>query len=43
MSHKNIIKFEGLYETDNLIYLVTEYLSGGTLEDFMKDRCKLTA
>jgi serine/threonine protein kinase len=27
-----------VYETDSLIYLVTEYLSGGTLEDTLKNR-----
>ena len=36
LSHPNIIRFEGIYETDNLIYLVTEYLSGGTLVDFLR-------
>lgn len=41
LSHPNIIKFEGIYETDNLIYLVTEYLSGGTLVDFMRNKSKL--
>jgi hypothetical protein len=33
-----LIKYDGLYETDNLIYVVTEYLSGGTLEDAMKNK-----
>ena len=33
-----MIKYDGLYETDNLIYLVTEYLSGGTLDDVMKNK-----
>lgn len=41
LSHPNIIRFEGIYETDNLIYLVTEYLSGGTLVDFMRNKGKL--
>ena len=41
LNHPNIIRYEGIYETDNLIYLVTEYLSGGTLEEFMRDRTKL--
>jgi serine/threonine protein kinase len=41
LNHPNIIKFWGIYETDNLIYLVTEYLSGGTLEDFMRNKATL--
>ena len=32
------MKYDGLYETENLIYLVTEYLSGGTLDDVMKNK-----
>ena len=38
IDHPNLIKYDGLYETDNLIYLVTEYLSGGTLDDVMKNK-----
>jgi serine/threonine protein kinase len=38
LSHPNIIRFWGIFETDNLIYLLTEYLSGGTLEDFMRNK-----
>jgi serine/threonine protein kinase len=41
LKHPNIIRFWGIYETDNLIYLVTEYLSGGTLEDFMRNKSTL--
>jgi serine/threonine protein kinase len=41
LNHPNIIKFWGIYETENLIYLVTEYLSGGTLEDFMRNKSTL--
>lgn len=41
LNHPNIIRFWGIYETDNLIYLVTEYLSGGTLEDFMRNKSTL--
>ena len=36
LDHPNIIAFDGIYETANLIYMVTEYLSGGTLEHFMR-------
>ena len=42
LDHPNIIKYEGVYETDNLIYLVTEYLEGGTLEEAMRHKSKLT-
>lgn len=41
LEHPNIIRFHGIYETDNLIYLVNEYLSGGTLEDFMRNKATL--
>lgn len=41
LNHPNIIRFEGIYETENLIYLVTEYLSGGTLVDFMRNKNNL--
>lgn len=42
LDHPHIIKYEGVYETDNLIYLVTEYLEGGTLEEAMRHKIKLT-
>ena len=41
LDHPNIIRYEGIYETDNLIYLVTEYLSGGTLDEYMKNKTQL--
>jgi serine/threonine protein kinase len=41
LNHPNIIRFEGIYETDNLLYLVTEFLSGGTLVDFMRNKTTL--
>jgi serine/threonine protein kinase len=41
LSHPNIIKFEGIYETENMIYVLTELLSGGTLADFMRNKSKL--
>ena len=36
LEHPNIIKFDGIYETSNLIYVVTEYLSGGNLAAFKR-------
>lgn len=42
IDHPNLIKFDGLYETESLVYLVTEYLSGGTLEDTLKNKAILT-
>lgn len=38
IDHPNLIKYDGLYQTDSLVYLVTEYLSGGTLEDTLKTK-----
>lgn len=32
LDHPNILHFDGIYETESLVYVVTEYLSGGTLE-----------
>lgn len=32
-NHKNIIKLEGVYETEHSIYLVLELLEGGLLSD----------
>ena len=42
LDHPNIIEFDGVYETENLVYLITEYLDGGTLEDFLKVKMNLT-
>ena len=42
LDHPNIIAFDGLYETENLVYLITEYLDGGTLEDTLKVKMNLT-
>lgn len=41
LDHRNIIRFEGIYETENMIYVLTEYLSGGTLADFMRNKSSL--
>lgn len=32
MHHKNILAMEGIYETENSIYIVTDLLSGGDLQ-----------
>lgn len=32
-NHKNIIKLEGVYETEHSIYLVLELLEGGLLSE----------
>ena len=33
LDHPNIVKFFGVFEEGNNIYLVMEYLNGGTLFD----------
>ena len=42
IDHPNLIRYDGLYETDSLVYLVTEYLSGGTLEETLKAKTSHT-
>ena len=32
-NHKNLIKLDGVYETDHSIYLVLELLEGGLLSE----------
>lgn len=36
--HKNIIEFMKVEETKNSIFIVTEYMSGGNLKNFIKSR-----
>lgn len=37
LSHPNIVKFENFVETDNYIYIVMEYLRGGTLKEYIQN------
>lgn len=36
LSHRNIMKLEGVYETENSIYVILEYLEGAQLNDLLK-------
>lgn len=38
INHPNVIRYNGIYETDNMVYIVTQYLSGGTLADSMRNK-----
>ena len=37
ISHPNIVKYYKYYEENERIYIIMEYLEGGTLKDFIKD------
>ena len=41
--HPSLMKLEGVYETENSLYLCVEYLQGGILYDKIKKRHKFTA
>lgn len=41
LSHSNIMKLEGVYETDNSIYVILEYLEGSQLNELLKSGKKL--
>ena len=46
LNHRNIMKLEGVYETENSIYVILEYLEGSQLNDLLKVRfplCRLVA
>lgn len=42
LRHPYIMNIESVHETDNLVYLIVEYMGGGTLEDYMRSRLHLT-
>lgn len=42
LSHKNLMKLDGVYQTDNSIYFVVQYLPGGLLYDKIKKRHQFT-
>lgn len=42
ISHSNIMRLEGVYETDNSIYAILEYLEGAQLNDLLKSGKKLS-
>lgn len=37
LDHPNIVKFYGVFEEDEEVYLVLEYLNGGTLFDYLNE------
>lgn len=41
-NHDNLMKIEGVYETENSIYMVVEHLKGGVLYEKIKERYKFT-
>lgn len=36
LNHWNIMRLEGVYETENSIYVILEYLEGTQLNDLLK-------
>lgn len=38
-NHKNIVGFKEIYESDSMIFLVMEYLRGGSLRDYIIKHC----
>ena len=43
LSHQNIVKYYNYYEDKDKIYIIMEYLEGGTLKDFIeKEKNKIT-
>ena len=38
MSHPNIVKIYEAFETDDHVYLVMEYVGGGSLHSYLKER-----
>jgi len=38
LSHKNLVALEGVFESDNSYYIVTECLKGGNLFEFLIKR-----
>lgn len=42
LDHPNIVKFFGCFEEGEDLYLVIEYMNGGTLFDYLADRDKLS-
>ena len=38
MNHSNIVKIYEAFETDHHVYLVMEYVSGGSLHSYLKEK-----
>ncbi len=38
MNHPNIVKIYEAFETDDNVYLVMEYIGGGSLHSYLKEK-----
>ena len=38
MNHPNIVKLYDAFETDSNVYLVMEYVAGGSLHSYLKEK-----
>jgi serine/threonine protein kinase len=41
INHPNLMRLEGVYETENSIYVILEYLEGMQLNEMLKSPTKL--
>lgn len=41
LDHPNIVKFYGFFEDGEQIYLILEYINGGTLFDYLGEKERL--
>ena len=37
LDHPNIVKFYGVFEDKDYVYLIIEYMNGGTLFDYLNE------
>ena len=42
LSHQNIVKYYDYFEEEDFIYLMMEYLEGGTLKDYINNKKEIT-
>ena len=42
LNHKNVVRLEGVYETENSVYIMFEILKGGTMLNFYQDKDRKT-
>ena len=38
IQHPNVVKFHSFHETENCLYLLMEFISGGTLRELIRDK-----
>lgn len=43
LNHSNIMRLEGVYETENSVYVILEYLEGMQLNEMLKSGKKIEA